>query len=67
MTQTRENGRNHRFLSNLSNYANYVKMDFFFKNPALLLFSPYYSALTSCAIYKKSNEPFLRKIVDLTK
>ena len=38
------------------------KRVFFFKNPALLLFSPY-SALTSYKKAEKSYEPFLRKLV----
>ena len=37
--------------------AKIAKMRIFSKNRALLLFSPY-SALTSCAISKKSMEPF---------
>ena len=40
-----------------------AKTDFFSKNRALLLFSPY-SALTSCAISKKSLEPFLIESVN---
>ena len=40
--------------------AKIAKMRFFSKNRALLLFSPY-SDLTSCAISKKSAEPFLIK------